>query len=468
MAKVSVNKLVSLILEEIKDTSAPIFFSDFQDVVNYFDVDDNPESKNGQEEVGEMAYTDREQRMEKVETLDEPIRIPAQNLINGGNKPIPKIVSKDPVTGEFVEDVVVANVLITLPNGGQIVKFHNYGEKVGLDRKDMGTHYVKVPENIHFPNWPRSKKYGTEYKRSDKAKILPGDDPKTIEKKVKRQESENEAYAKRYVIFPAINKVFTTPEILNRLDMCLVPEVRAGILRTERTTNEEKRMIFGGNRPTINAEFHSVMDRATLDESINYIFDVRAAVEDRTQRERILSTFKPREYGGYRYPGGYWDAMQRIYNEADFEAAGKYTPILKLFKKNIQEGQKGMNIISKLLIEGDRVENEYVLRAKFWTILNYRTSEEGGPLKSRSFTPDIFAEVRKPIPEDVDPEDLTLRNNKDFFGKPASPDNPDSGIFSELMDQIGRKILETLDPDDSIDKITQLVVPNALDVNFLQ
>lgn len=458
MAKVTIDNLVSLIMEEIKNSTAPIFFHDFQDVVNYYDLGNENDAEVDQEEMGEMANTEREKRMENVEILNEPIRIPVESLMNGGSKPIPKIVSKDPDTGEFVEDVVIANMVITLPMGGQMVKFHNWGEKVGLDRKDMGTHYVKIPENIHFPNFPRSKKYGTEYVKSDKGVAKPDESPEEREARLKYITTQDEKYSKFYVIFPAVNKLFTTPDVLNRLDMCLVPEVRAGDKRTERTTNVEKRMTFGGTRPTINAEFHSVMDKQTIDTAIDYIFDVRAAVEDRDERERIISTFKPREYGGYRYPGGYWDAIQRIYDEAAFKQAGEYTPILKLLKKNIQKGQQGMNIISRLYIEGDIVDNEYVLRCKFSTILNYRTGDRETPVSAGKYTPDIFAETRKPVPEDVNPSDLTIRKNKDFF----------DDMFSQLMNDLGRNILTILDPDDAIDKLSKILVPDALDINALQ
>lgn len=462
MAKITIDNLVNLIMEEITSSASPIFFRNFQDVVNYYDLD-NLDNNEFSQEMGEMANISREARMQNKEILTEPIRIPVQDLINGGGKPIPKIISKDPETGEFVEDVVIGNEVFTLPIGGQILKFHNWGVTGNLDRKNVMAHFVKIPENIHYPNFPRKKEYGTGYVKTDKGVEKPNETELEREKREKYIKTQNEGYVKRHVIFRGINELFTRPDILNRLDMCLVPEVRGTTLRTERTTNVEKRMEFGGNSPTINIEFHSVMDQETLEHAIDRIFDVRANVEDEIERERTISVPKPREYSNYIYRGGKWEPSQRILDKDAFIAAGEYTPILKLLKKNIQKGEKRVNVMSKLYIDGDVVDgNQYKLRAKFTTILNHR-EENKTTITTSKYIPDIFAEVTRPLPEDIEPEQFTIRNNIEFFGTKAG-----GGIFFELMDKLGEKILQTLDPDDAIDTLTKILVPSALDIDALQ
>ena len=136
---------------------------------------------------------------------------------------------------------------------------------------------------------------------------------------------------------------------------------------------------------------------------------------------------------------------------------------LKLLKKNIQKGEKRVNVMSKLYIDGDVVDgNQYKLRAKFTTILNHR-EENKTTITTSKYTPDIFAEVTRPLPEDIEPEQFTIRNNIEFFGTKAG-----GGIFFELMDKLGEKILQTLDPDDAIDTLTKILVPSALDIDALQ
>jgi len=464
MAKIDVDKVVSLILEQINRGGAapnrPVYLANWSDVVSFFDLNS---AETHEEEMGEMANIKKIPRK-----LDEPIRLHITELDQTQSTSLPKIVSLDPDTNEFVEDTIIGDEVITMPNGVEVLKFFNYGEEEKLDRGNKVSAYVVLPENIFYKHPPRNVKMGSQYVPKDLS-IAPEDE--TEEERDARLEKiarQNEAYAKRYVIQPAINDFFSRRDILNRLDVSLIPETWAGPLRTERTTNKEIRFQFGGNGKSVNIQYYAVKDISSIEDALDDILktrmDIDAGGADVVNRQRTRSSTKPREYANYIYTrGGNWDAIQRIYDEEHFKEEGEYTKILKLLKKNIQEGKMGLNTFSKLFIDGDMAGNDYVLRGKFTCTLNYRTIEKGTGNKAGPIIPDLFAEVRRPIPPEIlrDP-DFSIRKNPDFFGKKGG-----DGIFTDLLKKLGDEMIAKINPDEVLNKIMTLLIPTNVSKDFL-
>ena len=480
MAKITVNNLVSLILEEIKNEqplNRPI--KSLDDVLNYLgDSGEQPEA-----EMGEMA---NKRKSANFQQIDPPLRIPITDL-SPESKPIKKIICKDPVTGELIEDIIIADEQVTLPSttraGGLIcVKFQNYAEEANPDRPKTPKEFVVMPEKLYWKYEPRSKKFGTEYKKPDYSIPKPGETEHEKEVREKKPLSNNERWAKYYIIHPVINNLFARQDILNRLDVSLIPEIWAGQLRTERTTNVEKRFSFGGNGKTINIEYYAVKDfddikmedgtiksgiEAALDEIFKTRMDLEMAGTDMKERERVRSKTKPREYANYIYQqGGNWEAIQRIYDEQQFKNAGEYTKILKLLKQNIQEGKKGLNVFSKLFIEGDVRGDQYLLRGAFKVELNYRTVEGGTGKSLGELIPSVFVQLSSQLPMGVRPEDMTIRNNKDFFGK-RGEDGRITGMFPDFMDMLGDELIDKINPDEVLTKITGILIPSNVNKEFL-
>lgn len=468
MKKITVNKLVSLILEEIKKPELPgepIFFNNTNEVLGFLNLIKNNQPK--EVEMAEMAnirYTARK--------LDTPLRIPVSEL-SPLSKNVPKVISKDPETNEMVEDVIIGNEIRVWPEAPdyEFLAFTNYAKPLGVDKKEYMTNLVYIPENIYYmlSQIPRTKKFGTQYTGS-KLKVAPPDE--TEEEREKREMAiarQNEGYSKRF-LHKALNRFFSQPDILDRLDVSLIPEIWGTPLRTERVTNVENRMKFGGNGWAINAEYYSVKDITDVEKAIEEIFKVRMDLTNGVEnRERMRSTTKPREYANYVYhKGGNWPALQRILDKEAFKRAGEYTKKLKLLKQNIQKGEKGFNTFSKIYIEGNLVnDSEYRMRAKFTVDLNIREgkiSSEGRELEDfgRSIgdiISPIYAEATKQIsPKIMNYSDFTVKNYPEFFSNAAGTE----GILPELLNNLGEQMLEQINPDEVIGKIMELAVPKDI------
>jgi hypothetical protein len=155
--------------------------------------------------------------------------------------------------------------------------------------------------------------------------------------------------------------------------------------------------------------------------------------------------------------------VQRIYDEQNFKNAGEYTPILKLLKQNIQKGEKGVTVQSKLFITGDVSGNEYSLKAMFTAELNYRPVGVSTGVESGELIQPIRVEMRAPISdEQLGNPKFSVRDNPNFFGKK----NHD-GIFPRLMKKLGDEILNTVNPDDVLNKITEILIPTNVDPEFI-
>jgi len=465
MKKVTMQKLVSLILEEIKKTDLPdepIFFKDPTDAIAFIDRFMDSEPK--QSEVAEMAnvtYTSRK--------LDQPLRIPVADL-SRESRNVPKVISKDPETGEMVEGVIIGDEIRTYPQAPEFefLAFVNYAVPQGpIDKKQYMTHLVYIPENTYYKlsQIPRTKKFGTEYTGSPLYTAPEGETKKGREERLEKLSRQKEGYSKRYVLHNALNKFFSRRDILDRLDTSLIPEIWGSPLRTERVTNEEQKMKFGGNGWAINAEYYSVKDITNVEEAIDEIMRVRMDLEGGvTNRERRRSETKPREYSDYIYRhGGRWQAIQRIFDENRFKSEGEYTRILKLLKKNIQKGEKAFNTFSKLIIEGDKTDGDiYRMRAKFTVQLNVRpekVNERGQEVSDIGKTVDdiirpIFSSIDIDIPDEyLDDPEFNARKYPEFFFM----------AIARLLSELGGKILTEINPDEVLGKIIELVTPEGIE-----
>ena len=481
MKSITPDKLVSIILEEIKKVQAPnkpLYFDSLNDVMSYYGL--NNANAGHETEMGEMAHN-----VKKLESLAEPMYIPIEEVESVTRAKLPKIRCVDPATGDFVEDVIIGDEVIELPNGLLMMKFQNY-ESPQQDRFKTGkfAHYIVLPENEYYKHPPRNAKYNTAYEPKDLSVGPEGESPKDRDFRLTKLQKENEAYAKRYVIFPAINNLFGRKDVLDRLDVSLIPETWANQFRTERTTNVEQRFKFGGNGTEIIAEFYAVRDFddiestdeegnaisiSGIENALNDIIKTRMDIEDGIQnRERNRSQTKPREYANYIYTmGGNWAAIQRIFDENEFKSAGEYTRILKLLKQNIQKGKKGMNVFSKLYIKGDVEGEEYVLKGTFKATLNYRTVTSRTGASAGDLFPPFTVEVRRRVdPDKLATPGFSVKTNKNFFGKASDQDGGEKGIFVELMQKMGDAMLDNINPDEVLGKISELLIPVNVDKNF--
>lgn len=452
----SIKRLVGLILEEIEKQNVgndPIFFGSSSDVLKFI------QSRNGGNGV-DMDMSEMANIRYSEETLPDYMYIPVSELSPKSVNVPDKIVCLDPATNEMVEGVIIGNKVRTWPEAPELkfLAFVNYGKSLGIDRKDYTTQYVLIPENIFRQHKPRTKDFGMMYTKKDLETSPEGETEEEKKKRLKLIKSNNEGYVKRHVIYPSINHFFSQPKILNRLDISLIPEIWATSMRTERTTNREKRFKWGDNGRSLNIEFYSVKDINDIDSVLDDIFNTRMDLEDGVEnRERKMSKTKPREYSNYIYRrGGKWNAIQRIYNADEFKKAGEYTKVLKLLKKNIQKGEKGVNTMSRLVIEGDVVDDRfYELRAKFTVELNYRTISGDEPQSAGELIDPIYVSVRKELPEEaITDGDFTVKKYKGFFGT-----NGQDGIFTELFKKMGDEMMSKINPDEVLNKITELATP---------
>ena len=456
MGNLTRDKLVSLILEEIQQghlaPNKPVFLSNWGDVVRYFNIGIG--GAGHETEMGEMANIKKIPRK-----LGEPLRINVNELNQSQSSHLPKIVSMDPDSDQLVENVIIGDEVIDMPNGVEVLKFYNYGEGEKLDRSNRVAAYVVLPENIFYKHPPRNVKMGTHYVPKNLTLTPEGESDKNREARLAKIKAENEGYAKKYVIFPVINKFFSARQILDRLDTSLIPETWASTLRTERVTNKELRMLFGGNGSNIEFEIYAVRDIDNIEAALDEVLKTRMDIEDGVEnRERKRSETKPREYANYIYTrGGNWVLIQRIFDKNAFKNAGEYTKILKLLKQNIQKGEKGFNVFSKLSIKGaTNGPEEYLAEATFTATVNYRTVE--APVEGGQIINPIRVPISKEIPEEVsNGGDFSARTQPGFYRE----------LLQELLVKLGQEMIAKINPDEVLNKITDFLIPTNVNKEFL-
>jgi len=492
MAKIPIKQLVSLIKEQIDNRGTlnqlfppdkdvyvddlkkyPELFQTQQDVAPQPDDRGKirtlePQSKErtlDPEYEPELAMVAEGREFEfPTHTLPEPMRIEANTLVVAPrSKPPGRIVCEDPATGEMVEGVVISDLVMTTPNGKEILVFRNHGESQKIDKPTIVTRYVVLAENRFMGHKPRGSMWGKEVPRDVLDTLLanpPSEDASDEEKKEWKDKVETlqNARAKRYALFPLINRMFSEHELLDKLDIALIPETWATPIRTEHTTNVSKIKKFGGTTAEIDADFYAVRDLDNVEDAIDEVMDLRADLAmggiendgEGGKREREVSTAVPRRHANYIYQGGNWYAKQRVHDENFFRREGGKTPVYALLSKNIQEGNKGVTIESKLEVKGEVIGDEYVLKSIFTAELNVRHPETGTGIK-------IGTGLRKPL-GNINPEDFTLEKNIEFFvneGRTVSGSK--TGYLPDFFAQTGENIKNSIDPDAVLEQMVELV-----------
>jgi len=414
--------------------------------------------------------------------LPEPIRIPADQLWVGEKSASPgKIVCEDPQTNEMVENMVISNVVAELPSNKWMLIFRNHGESEDLDRPQVKTRYVILSEDRtggeYMKNLPRRKSTGNPPERDVLENLLANPPAEDASDEVKNEwkekvETLQNARAKRYALFPLINRMFSDHGVLDKLDISLIPETWATSIRTEHTTNVTKIKKFGGTTAEIDVDFIAERDLESVEEAIDEVMELRAdlaigAIEndgEQETRDRETSLAAPRRHANYIYQGGNWYAKQRVHDENFFQREGGKTQVYELLSRNILEGTKEVNIESRLVVNGEIMGDEYVLKSTFTANMNVRHPESGAGVKvtdendpaTRLFEP-VITGLRKPL-GDIPPEDFTLENNIDFFvneGRTVSGSK--TGYLPDFFAQTGENIKNTIDPDTILERMVELV-----------
>jgi hypothetical protein len=421
------------------------------------------------------------------------MRIPVEDLnigaggvrTNDPNVPrphIPAIRCLDPATGDYVDNVVIGDTVLTTPTGIRFLIFENF---VGRTKVDMAgkkeEFYVQIPENKFLKFKPRGKAYGKEIPRDVRKQLAVAPErelPADAAAREKRLNTILEMMGKRYGIFPVINSVFSDPQTLDHLDKCLIPETWATSTRTEHTTNVIRLKKFGGSSADIDADFIAVRDMKNVDEAISDVMDLRAELamggeeeqdpnNPRPQRQREFSKGMPRQHANAVYANGNWQAKQRVHDPEFFRKAGGKTPVYELLSKNIQEGLATVNIKSVLALTGEIEDDEYVLKAVFSSTLNARGSQGRGEEVGNLFPP-ITVGLRKLLPRIDDGEGnlnpVNFDKDPNFFVDEGRTTRriPKTGFLPTLMRNLGNEIKTKIDPDEVLGTMLQLV-QNAID-----
>ena len=472
MKSITIDKLVSIILERLNETNDQYIFIDkLEKYPELYQPEETNQYSEPQYADKELALAEVNMQRDEVEKLPEPMRIPVNKLTAGKRTTIPKIISMDPATQQPVEDMVISDVILIMPSGDRVLTFINLGEPIPRKEDQFERRYVVLPrgvgeENKYMADKPRSARTGNPYQSPDLSEPE-NETPEDKKIRLERIRTIKEANAKRYGIFPIINDVFSKTTVMDHLDICLIPEPWAGPNFTEHTTNKTVLKTFGGVSPDIDCNFIAVRDLINVDDAINEVMDLRMALatgpddpDNREQRNREPSKHMPRQHANYIYTkGGNWEAKQRVHDPNFFKKAGGKTPIYELLSKNIQEGLKTINVKSVLDVKGSIEGNEYILHGIFTAELNCRNLTTGeGESTGNLFTP-IEITVNKPLPEDIDTGNFSLEQNTDFFIDQGRTNSKISrtGFLPDFINKIGSAIVDNVDPDDVLQKMSQLV-----------
>ena len=346
--------------------------------------------------------------------------------------------------------------------------FYNYGLEQKIDRNKKKANYVVLADNRFMMDKPRGKGWGKEIPRNVQQTLSVAPEGESEEEKtqrLRRLQHIREGNAKRYALFPLINKMFSEHGLLDKLDISLVPETWATPPRTEHTQNVISLKKFGGNSAEIDADFYAVRDLDDVEGAIDEVMELRADlamgdVED--DRERDVSKSVPRRHANYIYQNGNWFAKQRVHDEDFFKREGGKTPVYALLSKNIQEGNKGVSIESHLDVKGSVEGDQYVLKSVFSSELNMRNPETGaGEVIGQLFDP-VVTGLRKPLVDDegnpIDPNQFTLENNTTFFvNEGRTVQGSKTGFMPDFFNDTANKIKESIDPDEVLTRMVQLV-----------
>ena len=357
---------------------------------------------------------------------------------------LPGVTSLNPDTQTPEEGKVISNIIRISPKGQRLLQFKNLakgGQRMWLE---IGT------DKVH-PHLPRNDVYGTKWSGPKPLEDLYRDDEDKDKKIATRKENLTNEWPKRNLIFPIINSLFRSPNIIRQLDRCGIPEIVADNEYTEPVTNVRKIMLWTG--PKLYFNFHAIRDEEDVQTALDKILDYRMSLEDggevNQQQDRQKPVKMVRAYGGQVYPGGKWTPEQIAYAEKYH----KLTPVYKLHKKAVQGGHKAFNLRSDIDFIGGIIDNEYSLGVSFSVTKYYRTAGASrGKDKGKIIEP-IRVHKSLNIPEGINPEELTIKNHKEFFKE----------IFKMVLTELGEQILQI----DADEVLTQLLFePSDVDKEF--
>jgi len=511
MPKTTIKNLVSLILEQInpKDRLDYLFPPDqyvyIQNIYDYPELLEKPEEAGEPEDNVRQLQPEPEMEPELQmaaegvlsemakdwtsllvkRKLNEVMRIPANMMVLSPKSlakipEVPKIVCLDPETNELVEGVAIGDTLLITPSGHEVLVFYNHGLEQKIDRLKKQANFCVLKDTWEDDNGReveaefvykkanvRGAKYGRPVERDPQGKLAgeieaeeDAEKKRALERRLKHIQDSN---AKRYGIFVAINQMFDSPDVLNRLDSALIPETWGTPKRTERTWNKIQNQNPGGDSPNVKIDFISVRDLETVQFAINDVMELRTQLamdQEVAEREREPSQQMVRSHGGNSYPGGLWVAGQRVADAEDFQRAGGKTRVYGLLSKAIQEGKMAVTIQSTLLLEGYTNGEEYVLSAKFSSIM----FDRGKVHKGKPLFDEINVTKRKEFVDEkgrpYDPETFTVEKNTEFFineGRKADMGLERSGFLPDLLNDLSAQIIEQVDPDEVIAEMIRII-----------
>lgn len=515
MGKATVKKLVSLILNEInqqggKEVQGFTYIGDDQDLQRYLQATEpsygaeaelEPEfSGSHSGEMDEMAGDGTTKLKLPHRKIDPPMYIPVDvlELSNDAKAYIPPILCLDPANGEYVKNMCIGDIIMTVPSGHEFLRFENYAGKTLANQKSVRQfNYILLPTNIgdrygFSKDQPRGNRWGIPINRNVREKLkveVPGETEEQRDKRLKRLDALYRALSKRFGLFPIINEAFANPEVLDHLDKCLIPETWAISLTTEHPTNKIIVKKYGGDSPEVDVDFVAVRDLENVEKAINDVVELRTAlamgpddpnldVTDVRQREREYSKPMQRQHANLIYQNGNWDAKQRAHDQNIFREEGGKSDIYNLLAKSIQEGNVKVVIKSVLEIKGNvRVipedeSYEYVFRGKFSSVLYHRNAEGAGALVGELFEP-IVVTLRKPV-GDYDIESTNFESRPEFFinaGRKSTQrigQTVDrSGFLKTFITKMTTELVDRIDPDEVLRTMTMLV-ENASEQNTAQ
>ena len=512
MGKVTVKKLVSLILNEInqqggKEVQGFTYIGDDQDLQRYlqatepsYGAESEPEfSGSHSGEMDEMAGDGETKLKLPHRKIDPPMYIPVDilELSDDAKAYIPPILCLDPANGEYVKNICIGDIIMTTPSGHDFLRFENYAGKTLANQKSVRQfNYILLPTNIaerhrFQKDQPRGNKWGIPISRNVREKLkieVPGETEEQKMMRLKRLDALYRALGKRFGLFPIINEAFANPEVLNHLDKCLIPETWAISLTTEHPTNKIIVKKYGGDSPEVDVDFVAVRDLENVEKAINDVVELRTAlamgpddpnldVTDVGQREREYSKPMPRQHANLIYQNGNWSAQQRAHDPNIFRDEGGKTPIYELLSKNIQEGNVKLVIKSVLEIKGDvytspEEGSNYLFKGKFSSILYHRNAEGEGALVGELFEP-IVVTLRRPLGS-YNPESTNFESSPKFFinaGRKSTQrigQTVDrSGFLKTFITKITTELVNRIDPDEVLRTMTMLV-QNASEQNTAQ
>ena len=175
---------------------------------------------------------------------------------------LPGVTSLNPDTQTPEEGKVISNIIRISPKGQRLLQFKNLakgGQRMWLE---IGT------DKVH-PHLPRNDVYGTKWSGPKPLEDLYRDDEDKDKKIATRKENLTNEWPKRNLIFPIINSLFRSPNIIRQLDRCGIPEIVADNEYTEPVTNVRKIMLWTG--PKLYFNFHAIRDEEDVQTALDKI-----------------------------------------------------------------------------------------------------------------------------------------------------------------------------------------------------